>query len=125
MNPSLSLSPKENVDARVPQDQIGLVYDKLSGIYDIWGRLTESRARRRAIELARIKDGQDILEVAVGTGLAFFEIVKRNPHGNNLGVDLSTGMLEKAKNRMKKLSGMNYTLTVGTAFKLPAQTEIG
>src|SRR5215471_11321219 len=129
MKPSLSccghtsLSSEGALDAIVPQDEIGLVYDKLSGLYDIWGRLTESRARGRAIELAAIEDGQDILEVAVGTGLAFYEIVKRNPHGNNIGIDLSAGMLEKAKNRMKELSGTNYSLAVGTAFKLPAQPD--
>ena len=54
--------------------------------------MTESRARNRAIELAEINDGQTILEVAVGTGLAFYEIVKRNPNGTNTGVDLSLGM---------------------------------
>jgi ubiquinone/menaquinone biosynthesis C-methylase UbiE len=85
--------------------------------------LTESRARDRAIELARIEDGQNILEVAVGTGLAFYEIVKRNPHGHNVGIDLSTGMLEKAKDRMKNLAGANFSLAIGTAFKLPAQAE--
>lgn len=85
------------LDARVSQDEIGLVYDKLANIYDIWGKLTESRARNRAIELAAIEDGQRIMEVAVGTGLAFYEIVKRNPHGQNIGIDLSNGMLEKAK----------------------------
>jgi ubiquinone/menaquinone biosynthesis C-methylase UbiE len=111
------------LDAKVPQDEIGFVYDKLSGVYDIWGKLTESRARARAIELARIEDGQDILEVAVGTGLAFYEIVKRNPHGHNVGIDLSAGMLEKATDRMKNLAGANFSLAVGTAFKLPAQTE--
>jgi ubiquinone/menaquinone biosynthesis C-methylase UbiE len=111
------------LDAKVSQDQIGFVYDKLSGIYDIWGRMTESRARDRAIELARIEDGQNILEVAVGTGLAFYEIVKRNPHGHNVGIDLSAGMLEKAKDRMKNLAGANFSLAIGTAFKLPAQAE--
>jgi ubiquinone/menaquinone biosynthesis C-methylase UbiE len=111
------------LDARVSQNEIGRVYDRLSKVYDIWGKLTESRARNRAIELATIKDGQNILEVAVGTGLAFYEIVKRNPHGQNSGIDLSKGMLEKAKSRLKKLTGGNYSLTVGTAFDLPAQTE--
>jgi demethylmenaquinone methyltransferase / 2-methoxy-6-polyprenyl-1,4-benzoquinol methylase len=111
------------LDAKVSQDQIGFVYDKLSGIYDIWGRMTESRARDRAIELAQIEDGQNILEVAVGTGLAFYEIVKRNPHGHNVGIDLSAGMLEKAKDRMKNLAGANFSLAIGTAFKLPAQAE--
>jgi ubiquinone/menaquinone biosynthesis C-methylase UbiE len=111
------------LDAKVSQDEIGFVYDKLSGVYDIWGKLTESRARARAIELARIEDGQDIVEVAVGTGLAFYEIVKRNPHGHNVGIDLSAGMLEKATDRRKNLAGANFSLAVGTAFNLPAQTE--
>ncbi len=54
---SARLPPEGNLDARISQGEIGLVYDKLSSIYDIWGRLTESRARSRAIELAAIKDG--------------------------------------------------------------------
>jgi len=99
------------------------VYDKLAGIYDIWGRLTESRARSRAIELAAIKDGQNILEVAVGTGLAFYEIVKRNPHGHNVGIDLSKGMLDKARKRLGKLAGAHYVLCNGTAFNLPMENE--
>ena len=111
------------LDAKISQGKIASVYDKLSGIYDIWGKLTESHARSRAIELASITDGDNILEVAVGTGLAFYEIVKRNPHGNNIGVDLSKGMLEKTKHRMKKMPGANYRLTIGTAFDLPAESE--
>ncbi len=129
MNPPSSyckdvpVPPEAKLDARILQKDIGLVYDRISRVYDIWGRLTESRARNRAIELAGIKDGQNIFEVAVGTGLAFCEIVKRNPHGQNSGIDLSKGMLEKAKNRLKKLSGLNYSLAIGTAFDLPAHTE--
>jgi len=110
---------KDMPDARVSQKDISAIYDKIAWVYDIWGKLTESRARNRAIELAKIKDGQNILEVAVGTGLAFYELVKRNPHGNNSGIDLSQGMLDKAKARLGKLSGANYTLGLGTAFALP------
>lgn len=111
------------LDAKISQGRIGSVYDKLSGVYDVWGKLTESHVRSRAIELASIEDGENILEVAVGTGLAFYEIVKRNPHGNNVGLDLSKGMLEKAKQRMKEMPGANYRLTIGTAFDLPAASE--
>jgi ubiquinone/menaquinone biosynthesis C-methylase UbiE len=111
------------LDARVPQREIARVYGRLAGLYDLWGMLTESRAMARAIQLAAIEDGTSILEVAVGTGLAFREIVKRNPHGQNLGIDLSPGMLAKAKSRMRGLSGGNYRLEVGTAFNLPARSE--
>src|SRR5512135_3601573 len=113
----------EYLDARVSQKDIGTLYDSLSGIYDIWGILAESRARKRAIELADIRDGQNILEVAVGTGLAFYEIVKRNRKGQNLGIDISPGMLDKARKRLGKLSQANYELKLGNAFHLPAEDE--
>ena len=90
------------LDARVSQKEVAGVYDALSPMYNLWGRLTESRARDRAIELADIKDGQDVLEVAVGTRIAFYEIVKRNPNGRNVGVDLSEGMLTKARKRLRE-----------------------
>lgn len=106
-------------DARIAQNNIGKVYDRIACIYNIWGYLTESHARKRAIELAQIENGQNILEVAVGTGLAFYEIVKRNPDGMNTGIDLSEGMLDKAKKRMQKLSGAKYILQQGSAFDLP------
>jgi len=64
---------RKTLDACVSQTEIPGIYDSLSKIYDIWGNLTESRARNRALELAEIKNGQNILEVAVGTGLAFYE----------------------------------------------------
>lgn len=110
------------LDASVPQPDIAPLYDKLSGIYDVWGMLTESRARKRALELAEITDGQDILEVAVGTGLAFYEIVRRNPGGRNLGIDLSDGMLKAAGKRLRRLSGARYSLRRGSAFDLEAAT---
>ena len=110
------------LEARVPQHEIAGVYDKLAGVYDIWGTLTESKARRRAIELAQVEDGQTIVEVAVGTGLAFSELVRRNRHGQNTGFDLSAGMLAKARKRLAGLSGAYYSLRQGTAFALPVQT---
>jgi len=111
------------LEARVSQKDIGAVYDKLSKVYDLWSTLTESRARRRAIELADIRNGQAILEVAVGTGHAFLEIVKRNPQGSNKGIDLSDGMLAKAKKRLAGLQGATYRLSKGTALDLPAETD--
>lgn len=114
---------REALDARVSQKDIVTLYDSLSRVYDLWGTLAESRARNRAIELVDIKDGQNILEVAVGTGLAFYEIVKRNQKGQNLGIDISPGMLDKAKKRLSRLTGVNYQLELGSAFHLPAEDQ--
>ena len=47
---SVPILPEGKLDARISQKDIGLVYDRISGVYDIWGKLTESRARNRAIQ---------------------------------------------------------------------------
>jgi len=114
---------KEKLDARISQDKIASVYDGIAPIYDIWSKFTESRAARKAINLANIKDGQTILEVAVGTGIVFSEIVKSNPNGLNIGIDLSQGMLDKSIQRMNKLSASNYQLNLGTAFDLKIESN--
>ena len=109
--------------ARVSQTDVGKLYDRLAGVYDIWSHLTESHARKRSLELADIKDGQAILEVAVGTGLAFVEMVKQNPHGRNLGIDISQGMLGKAERRLQLAGCSNYELTVGNALAIQAEDQ--
>jgi ubiquinone/menaquinone biosynthesis C-methylase UbiE len=112
----------EGLEARVSQRDVATLYNRLSPVYDIWARLTESRARARAIDLARIRDGEAVLEVAVGTGFAFCEITRRNPHGRNAGIDLSPGMLARARRRLGALRGANWALDLGSALALPFES---
>jgi len=109
---------KQYQDARVGQEDIAAVYNRIAPLYDVWGRLTETRARDRAIALADIQDGQSVLEVAVGTGIAFGEILKRNPSGTSIGIDLSKGMLARARKRAGRFTAANYSLEIGSAFQL-------
>ena len=115
----LTIQKGQPIDARLSQSEVRSAYDRISGVYDLWGNLAESRARRRAIELADISDGQSILEVAVGTGLAFAEIVKRNPGGFNVGIDISEGMLNRARRLLSRNRATNYELNLGSAFSIP------
>ena len=110
-------------DARISQAEIKVIYDRMSKFYNLWARVAESMARQRALELADVKDGQSVLEVAVGTGLAFEEMVKRNAHGRNAGLDISEGMLSKAKQRLARSGKANYELKLGSAFDLPYPRE--
>ena len=55
-------------DAKIAKEQVSDVYSKIAPLYDLWARLTETNARDRCLELAAIQDGEDVLEVAVGTG---------------------------------------------------------
>ncbi|MCH8955738.1 methyltransferase domain-containing protein [candidate division KSB1 bacterium] len=92
-------------------------YSQVAWTYNLWSRLTESKAAEKVFELAEIQNGENILEVAVGTGIVFEEIVKCNPDGKNVGMDLSPGMLAKAIKRLEH-SYQNY-LNYGNVFSLP------
>lgn len=94
-------------------------YNILCHIYDAFGLLMESKARQRAIEIADIRNGENVLEVAVGTGLNFVEILKRNPHGWNEGLDISPMMAKKTKKRAEKTGLANYNIKVGDSRNLP------
>ena len=73
----------ELFEARVPQEDVGKLYDRTAWFYDIWASLTESKAQKRAIAIAEIQNKTTILDVAVGTGKLFRKIVKHNPDGKN------------------------------------------
>jgi ubiquinone/menaquinone biosynthesis C-methylase UbiE len=88
-------------------------YKKVAGVYNFWSWLTESKAAKEVLRLADIKDNQQILEVACGTGVLFEKIVRLNPNGLCTGVDLSPEMLGIAKKRVGKLKNLNYTLREG------------
>jgi ubiquinone/menaquinone biosynthesis C-methylase UbiE len=103
--------------ARLNKKEVVQVYSGIASFYDVWGNLTESKARNRALELANIQNGESVLEVAVGTGLAFREIVKLNPKGRNFGIDLTEAMLAKARQNIGQ-TGANYQLSVGDAYDL-------
>jgi len=103
---------------RLNQKEVVELYSGIAPLYDLWGKLTETRARKMALQLARIRDGESILEVASGTGLTFFEILKANPAGENVGVDITPAMLEKARARALKSGQNNYRLEIGDAYAL-------
>ncbi|MCF8356018.1 MAG: methyltransferase domain-containing protein [Melioribacteraceae bacterium] len=92
-------------------------YNNVVWFYNLWSWLTESKAAKKVIDLAEIEDGKRILEVACGTGVVFEQIVNGNPNGENIGIDLSPDMLNKARNRLKKVSD-NFELREGDALNL-------
>jgi len=67
--------------ARLGKTEVVATYKRLAPRYDLWAALTESRARRRCLELASVRNGETVLEVAAGTGLLFTELLNLNPEG--------------------------------------------
>ena len=103
---------------KLGKPEVVKVYSAMAPIYDLWGGLTETHARQKALARAGIQDGEAILDVAVGTGLTFQEILRANPHGENAGIDLTPAMLAKAQTRAAKTGIRNYQLQVGDAYAL-------
>lgn len=94
------------------------VYERLAPVYDAWAWLTESRARAACLEFAQVRDGEAVLEVAVGTGLTFAELLARNPSGRTEGIDLTAGMLRRAEARARRHGRGSYRLALGDAYAL-------
>jgi ubiquinone/menaquinone biosynthesis C-methylase UbiE len=105
-------------DAQIEKGRVADIYRRIAPSYDLWACLTESKARDRCLELADIQDGEDVLEVAVGTGLAFERILAANPSGRNEGMDLTEAMLKRAKRKAAKSGSNNYRLAVGDAYDM-------
>ena len=106
------------LDAHIEKGRVADIYRKIAPSYDLWAWLTESKARDRCLELAAIRNGEDVLEVAVGTGLAFKRILEANPSGRNEGIDLTDAMLMRADRKAVKSGTNNYRLRIGDAYDL-------
>jgi ubiquinone/menaquinone biosynthesis C-methylase UbiE len=95
--------------------------------YDLWSRFygslvvpLEQKPRRRGLELAAIQPHDQVLEVAVGTGAALVEVLKRVDRANVVhGVDLSPRMLERARRAVARAGFTNVDLRQADARALP------
>ncbi|MDH4128586.1 MAG: methyltransferase domain-containing protein [Spirochaetota bacterium] len=111
-------SNQQFLKTKLKQSDIRKIYKRISPYYDIWSSLVESKTHKRSLKIANLKDGHSVLEVAVGTGYFFSEIVKRNLTGRNEGIDITPEMINKAKKKLGKLSLSNYTLKTDDVFQL-------
>jgi len=103
------------IDAPVETAKIIKAYTWWSKLYFLFAPM-EKKARTRGIELARIHPDDKVLEVAVGTGYSFHEILKRVGRENTVyGIDLTPAMLEKTKKRVSRKGYSNFELIEGDA----------
>lgn len=109
----------EMLPARLGKKQVVSAYRRIAPIYDLWGRLTESRAQDLCLEWAEIADGEDVLDVAVGSGLLFRRILAQNPSGYCAGLDLSEAMLSRARAKAEASAHHHWELVLGDAYSLP------
>ena len=93
--------------AVVENDFVERVYEKLSRFYDVIYGPTLHPGRLVAIDRMKIRRGDRVLEVGVGTGINT-SLYPRKCHVT--GIDLSGSMLEKARERVAREELRNVRL---------------
>jgi ubiquinone/menaquinone biosynthesis C-methylase UbiE len=112
------------LEVKDPPERVPRMYTRLAPVYEAWARATESKARRRVLELATVRPGEDVLEVATGTGVQLVRLARANPGGRTAGVEISEGMLAQTRRRLEA-SGLAGEVEVikGSALELPIADE--
>lgn len=83
------------------------VYEKMASVYDVFFGLPLHPGRAKAIRRMAIKPGDHILEVGVGTGIS----LPMYPRTCSVvAIDLSDGMLERARTRVEQYSIRNVRI---------------
>jgi ubiquinone/menaquinone biosynthesis C-methylase UbiE len=74
----------------------------LAAVYPVSTFFFHSKAHRAALDISGIRDGMRVLEVATGSGEMFRRIVRANPNGASVGLDLSPRMAARTHNIVKR-----------------------
>ena len=83
------------------------VYEKMASVYDLFFGLPLHHGRAKAIRRMAIKPGDQILEVGAGTGIS----LPLYPRQCTVtAIDLSDGMLDRARDRVEQYSLRNVRL---------------
>lgn len=110
-------------DSSGKKEQVARMFDSISGNYDFLNHFLslgiDIRWRKKAIKLLAPGKPKLILDVATGTGDFAVETLKLNPD-KVIGVDISEGMLEVGRKKMKSKGYDNrIELLTGDSEKLP------
>lgn len=113
---------------RVPPSEVRTMFDRIAPIYDVMNTVMtaglDARWRRAAVVAAEPKPGMRILDVACGSGALTRELAGAvGPGGEVLGVDVSTGMLDRARRRRPRAPAALIRYEPGDALALPVRGE--
>lgn len=113
------MNPKGIIEAPLGTDRIRKIYNMASNYYFL-SNLIEREPLMRGLELAQIKPDDKVIEVAVGLGFNFLEILKKVGRKNTVhGIDLSPKMLDKTERLVTKKGFLNFDLREADARHLP------
>lgn len=88
----------------LPAEGVRAMFDRVARVYDPLNTAMsaglDGRWRERAADLAWVRPGDRVLDVATGTGELAIELARRvAPHGEVVGCDFSEAMLARARTK--------------------------
>jgi demethylmenaquinone methyltransferase/2-methoxy-6-polyprenyl-1,4-benzoquinol methylase len=106
------------------KEQVAEMFNSISGKYDFLNHFMSLGIdilwRRKAIGLLKSSKPQNILDVATGTGDFAIEAIRQLKPKKVIGVDISQGMLDVAKEKIKKKGLQNlFEVRLGDSEVLP------
>lgn len=110
------------------KEQVAYMFNNISKTYDMLNRLmtmgVDTIWRKKAIRLLRSMKPQLMLDVATGTGDFAFESIRILQPKKVIGVDISEGMLEVAREKIaKKGLQEQFEVQLGDSEKLPFEKD--
>lgn len=94
-----------NQSAASKKEQVEEMFDNIAHRYDFLNHLLslgiDKNWRKKAIRSLKSSNPKRLLDIATGTGDLAFEAIKQMPHLELIGLDLSEGMLSKARVKAK------------------------
>lgn len=105
------------------KEQVTQMFDNISKEYDVLNRVISFRAdkkwRKKVVQLVGETKPEKILDIATGTGDLAIELANTNA-SKIIGLDISQGMLEVGKEKIKKLDlSDKIEMILGDSEELP------
>jgi demethylmenaquinone methyltransferase / 2-methoxy-6-polyprenyl-1,4-benzoquinol methylase len=119
------VSPQGPVSGTLEEPQVRAMFDRIARVYDVMNSVMTAglhhKWRTRAVDLAAVRPGDDVLDVATGTGDLALELARRvGPTGTVTGSDFAEEMLTRAR---RKPSLTPVTFEWGNALSLPYESD--
>src|ERR671911_741202 len=110
----------------LPADDVARMFDEIAPVYDRLNTLMtlglDRGWRRAAVATTGIEAGDSVADIACGTGKLTGALAEHvGPFGRVIGVDLSGGMLDRARTEYRDLVQVEFRL--GDALALPIDDD--
>jgi ubiquinone/menaquinone biosynthesis C-methylase UbiE len=98
--------------ARAYKEEIAGLYSKRSQTYD--GSEWHDRIARKLVDYSNMTAGSQVLDIATGTGMvALYAASQVGPRGSVIGIDISEGMIARAKTKLNNAKIPNVRFEFG------------